>query len=132
VSDRLEEIQKRADAASPGPWKVFINPLRDLISKNDPAEVLAQIDSDTDFASHARDDIPWLLAEVDRLKFVFYGMAELLVEKAKAPCARCEALGKTPGAGGWPRCAKCDSEMVIGGEGSYCADCNPEMISDEN
>lgn len=68
----LEEIEARANAATPGPWEAFDN----YISTGD--EIFADVHSsnpmygdasnDTQFIAHAREDVPSLLEEVKRLR----------------------------------------------------------------
>lgn len=53
TQQRLAEIEARCEAATPGPWK----PKRDFLSW----------DCNAAFIAHARQDIPALLAEVERL-----------------------------------------------------------------
>jgi hypothetical protein len=83
TSNKLEDIRARCDAARPGPWTAIIEG-RDqdggssfiMIGKGDArAEDLhlsgydeAVPTADYDFIANARDDIPWLLAEIERLK----------------------------------------------------------------
>lgn len=80
TDERLDEIQERADAATPGPWRM---------SEYDPAEVWADRDpagwdaffiattdrnmgdpniADAEFIAHSREDVGELLAEVRRLR----------------------------------------------------------------
>jgi len=49
TEERLAEIKMRTEAATPGPW---------LVDASDSADAL--------FMAHARQDIPDLLAEVER------------------------------------------------------------------
>ncbi len=48
--DRILEIVARVDAASPGPWAA------------------PTTDADAEFLAHAREDVPFLLAEIVRLR----------------------------------------------------------------
>jgi hypothetical protein len=81
TDEELEAIQKRADAATPGPWSAFTDPARradqSLIVAPPPEYGLIHVQTHKDFASlnhdatfiaHAREDIPKLLAEVRRLR----------------------------------------------------------------
>lgn len=84
-SERLEEIRKRAAAATPGPWvdditeinqhwemrdasggKTIVG-LEECGSAYNPWHRLVLEASDREFIAAARSDIPWLLAEVERL-----------------------------------------------------------------
>jgi hypothetical protein len=82
-NDVLTEIRARCDAARPGPWKAIIEG-RDqdggssfimIGPENARDEDLhlsgydrAVPTADYDFIANAREDIPYLLAEIDRLK----------------------------------------------------------------
>lgn len=81
MSDRLQEIRARLDAATPGPWRV-IEPLqqtarparRMIVADLEAAQQSSEIGNvqmswfDTRFITHAPDDIAWLLAEIDALR----------------------------------------------------------------
>ncbi len=96
-SERLEEIRRREEAATPGPWESKCRSVGN--EENDPAwpetdflqfhvhgtdgsedEVAGPKEvtwgrgdfygRDADFIAHTREDIPWLLAEVERLEGV--------------------------------------------------------------
>ena len=81
VSDRLQEIRARLDAATPGPWRV-IEPLqqtarpvrRMIVADLEAAQQSSEIGNvqmswfDTRFTTHAPADIAWLLDEVERLR----------------------------------------------------------------
>ena len=76
MTDRLDEIRARAEAATPGPWKQGDINSRGVISRFDVySEHAGYVDvasvwnsEDRDFMAHAREDIPYLLAEVERLR----------------------------------------------------------------
>ncbi len=66
---KLEEIRKRVNAATDEPWKIidgrFIASrdgmfLGDLVSRVHKAR-------DCDFIANVREDVPWLISEIDRL-----------------------------------------------------------------
>lgn len=65
MSDRLQEIRARLDAATPGPWE-----------KTSPNVVVAAGDvvagvpltNNADLIAHAPADLAWLLDEVERLR----------------------------------------------------------------
>lgn len=77
--DELEQIKKRCSNASSGPWKAWIEG-RDGTSgttfvmigegaqRRDDIELPGVPDADVDFIAHARQDIPLLLREIERLK----------------------------------------------------------------
>jgi hypothetical protein len=69
----IDEIQKRVDAATPGPWESRVNgntvrsygiisPTRKICSS------ISTLTADAEFIAHARTDIPFLLSEVKRLE----------------------------------------------------------------
>jgi type II secretory pathway component PulJ len=76
----LEEIRKRTECARPGPWKSYIEG-RDheagsnYIQVSDNNQEMSTLEfsgkvteADQDFIAHAREDIPALLSEIERLK----------------------------------------------------------------
>lgn len=78
TAERLNEIRERADKATPGPW-IAPGPERPEVVAGDvriaDCEWLAQTDGewaqmdlDAKFIAAARQDVPDLLAEIDRLK----------------------------------------------------------------
>ena len=75
ISDKeLAEIRKRAEAATPGPWKAFIED-RDFQSgssfiqtQGEDIELIGATEEDYDFIANARQDIPKLLDEIESLK----------------------------------------------------------------
>ena len=76
TDEELDEIEKRANAATPGPWYSGRDPSNDeIIYDFDPwtdanACQIGEIRhiEDIDFISHAREDVPSLIAEVRQLK----------------------------------------------------------------
>ena len=72
--ERLHEIKKRAEEATEGPWSdengiVTADKLLDR-KYGEPEEVAetTQSDADAEFIANARQDIPDLIAEVERLR----------------------------------------------------------------
>lgn len=66
----MAEIKKRAEAATEGPWNKF--PIVDndefvVIGGDMVAETVYE-EADATFIAHARQDVPALLAEVERLR----------------------------------------------------------------
>ena len=88
----LEPIKARAARATPGPWRAqedhVLYPLADgtyaalLWSDLDASKTWPQGDHDADFVAEAREDIPLLLVEVERLRAE---NAALRARSAKAP-----------------------------------------------
>ena len=76
--NRLNEIEARANAATPGPWEAGCNDRHVLYVATENEEFCAEYgpelydsqgffsDDDTEFIAHARTDVPWLLEQVDR------------------------------------------------------------------
>ena len=72
--EELGEIEARLNAATPGPWRSFIEG-RDhtrgssfIRTQGDDIELSGATDADQDFIAHARQDIALLLDEVRRLR----------------------------------------------------------------
>ena len=75
----IDEIKKRCHAASSGPWVSYIEG-RDHTSGSDfimtgegdnrgeDIELTGATTADQDFIAHARQDIPVLIAEIERLR----------------------------------------------------------------
>jgi len=63
--ERIAGIRERVASATPGPWDAHVHAsaVWPLIRVGSPENV----EADAVFIEHARDDIPFLLAEVDRL-----------------------------------------------------------------
>jgi hypothetical protein len=88
---RLAEIQARADKATKGPWAVNgltviasgdgeLEHLADYETLGDTEEDFDQMLADADFSASAREDVPWLLAEVARLTVELCETTTLAVE----------------------------------------------------
>jgi hypothetical protein len=79
TSAELEKIRKRCDAATRAPWESFVEG-RDHLGGNNfirtggmdnqspDIEPLGASVADQDFIAHARQDIPRLLDEIERLR----------------------------------------------------------------
>lgn len=63
--NRIEEIRAREQAATPGKWYEDGWALWD--DESDEYVALHDTSADAQFIAHAREDIPYLLSEVDRL-----------------------------------------------------------------
>jgi hypothetical protein len=74
--ERLAKIRTREQSATEGPWRVeddHVNLLRCVVSDNHELDVSLgyvgnRTEDDAVFVAHARQDVPDLLAEVDRLR----------------------------------------------------------------
>src|SRR5437764_1063361 len=72
--DEIEDVKKRCTAATPGPWRSYVEG-REQMSGSDfimtggeDIYLTGATAADQDFIAHARQDIPMLVAEVERLK----------------------------------------------------------------
>lgn len=79
--NRLDEIKARVDEATLGPWE---NADPQCIRHAEPniyagSEEIADVYAvtDSEFIAHARQDVPWLLDEIARLKQVLKDQREL-------------------------------------------------------
>ena len=89
----LNEIEARANAATPGPWEAAGWDVRTKITADDqrgylitscqPSAFPENGAANTEFLSHARTDVPALVAEVRRLQGVNARQAETRAEKAE-------------------------------------------------
>lgn len=78
TNEYLIEVKKRVDAATPGPWISFVegrdhfggDSIIRLGTNDDIDDLYVQGASiaDQDFIAHARQDIPLLLEEIERLQ----------------------------------------------------------------
>ena len=75
LSTRLEQIAERCANASAAPWTAFIEGRDHTSGSNcirtggtDDLEVLGATPADLDFIAHARQDIPFLLEQLRRLR----------------------------------------------------------------
>jgi hypothetical protein len=72
TDDEFEEIKLRCEHATPGPWKSYIEG-REITGGShfiltQGEDLTGAIVSDRDFIIHARQDIPKLIAEVERFR----------------------------------------------------------------
>jgi hypothetical protein len=71
TNEQLAEIRERAEAATPGPWEkefgygIKITAGKTVVVDEDEGVVHYH---DADLITHSREDIPKLLAEIERLK----------------------------------------------------------------
>jgi hypothetical protein len=72
----LDAIRQRCDQATSGPWKSYVEG-RDhdsgssfIMTSGKDIELSGATVADQDFIAHARQDVPQLLAEIERLKRV--------------------------------------------------------------
>jgi hypothetical protein len=71
-SERLEEIRAREEKATPGPWDSWRIDPSNAWSKWSFGNTQVNPDDlykpDAEFIAHAREDIPFLLDEIERLR----------------------------------------------------------------
>lgn len=72
--EELAAIRARCEAATPGPWKSYVEG-RDhtsgssfIMTTGEDIELSGATIADQDFIAHAREDVPRLLEEVQRLR----------------------------------------------------------------
>ena len=88
MTDRLDEIRARTEAATPGPWRAYGNTVEQektgchqVVGTEFTGwgymahERLTTKDEDATFIANARNDIPYLLAEIERLRSALEGCA---------------------------------------------------------
>lgn len=70
----MDAIRQRCIMATPGPWKSYVEG-RDhdsgssfIMTSGEDIELIGASVADQDFIAHARQDVPQLLAEIQRLK----------------------------------------------------------------
>ena len=72
TEEQLREIEARAEAATPGPWRRGVGNTAMRVCSAYPAKSYFICEGtnadDLEFAAHAREDIPALVAEVRRLQ----------------------------------------------------------------
>ncbi len=87
-SSRLAAIKARCEAATPGPWKDEYAELEGFASilrhdGTDWHQVCDADQHDRPFIAHARSDVPWLLAEIERLEAALQEIAGLPYQRSE-------------------------------------------------
>jgi hypothetical protein len=81
TNEELAEIRKRAEAATEDPWFVEGKTVYSsgvLLAGTYPAMICDECDvTEAEFIAHAREDVPKLLAEIERLKIALENVADL-------------------------------------------------------
>lgn len=83
--DRLSEIRARCEAATTGPWKYQDNGFDGgiygadhlMVVGGEPHEGRIEDGPDAQFIAHSREDIPYLLEEIERIESGWKGALEL-------------------------------------------------------
>lgn len=71
--DYIRQLKKRIQRATPGPWKSYIEGREEMsgadfiMTKGNDIYLEGATKDDQDFIAHARQDIPILLSEIERL-----------------------------------------------------------------
>jgi hypothetical protein len=74
TDDELEKIRKRCEHATRGPWKSYVESREKMsgsdfiMTQGDDIYLTGATVADQDFIAQARQDIPKLIAEVERLR----------------------------------------------------------------
>lgn len=77
MSDRLQEIRARLDAATPGEWVIENDEYISALDGHPSPHIIARVendhpgcphDADADLIAHAPDDLRWLLDRVAELE----------------------------------------------------------------
>lgn len=91
LETRLREIEEREKAATPGPWDTGEHPTNSgirYVFDTDGSEVCTVYFNEesraVEFIAHAREDVPFLIAEVRRLQ------NELCLVTTVMQCSRCD------------------------------------------
>ena len=63
MTDRIQEIRARCDTATPGPWEVVDGKSFGVQSENKNIAMCFRPENEH-FIAHAREDIPYLLAQL--------------------------------------------------------------------
>jgi hypothetical protein len=109
TQERLDAITARCEAATPGPWKVVEGKSFGVQSENKNIANCFRAENEQ-FIAHARQDIPALLAEVERLR----------EERDRAIAALEDLIGKTDSDVSCPLCKH--NGVRCGYDGpDYCA-----------
>lgn len=91
--ERLRGIQERIDAATAGAWIVdevgdVVQPAEDDAHRFDIMDLRIakthESKADAEFIAAARTDVPWLLAEVERLEVIMAGVQTLAQEECES------------------------------------------------
>ena len=82
MADRLDEIQARVEAATPGPWE-WDSDLCVMLAGYEGQDPVVGVrlsprSFDADFIAHSREDVPFLLAEVTKFRAIIEEAANTL------------------------------------------------------
>lgn len=73
-NEELKSIRERCDLATSGPWKSYVEGREEMsgsdfiMTGGEDIYLTGATIADQDFIAHARQDIPLLLDEIDRLR----------------------------------------------------------------
>ena len=90
MTDRIEEIRARVEAATPGPWERKGDIIWHEYEPNEPFSGPPLVVRDdhiaggnADFIAHVREDIPYLLARIEELEATIFWLRDGLEWIAK-------------------------------------------------
>jgi len=72
--EEIQEIKRRCAEATPGPWTSYVEGREQMsgssfiMTQGEDIYVTGATAADQDFIAHSRQDIPKLLAEIERLR----------------------------------------------------------------
>lgn len=136
--DRLKEIRERAEKATPGPWITVAHSWEQtsVFTDADDIQIAAclyqgdeeseesndQNDRCAEFIAHARDDVPYLLQEVERLnEELWKWKVALSDERTKTSVKEFMQEQKT---------RVCCGPKTVGLGDAYCENCGGQYVFD--
>ena len=88
TEDDLAAIKKRCDQTTTGPWKSYVEG-RDMktgssfiMTGGEDLYLTGATNVDQDFIAHARQDIPFLILEIGRLRNIVAGLSSEAAEES--------------------------------------------------
>jgi hypothetical protein len=74
TEEEIEKIKIRCEQATPGPWKSYVEGREQMsgshfiMTQQEDIYLTGATTADQDFIAHARQDVPRLVAEIERLR----------------------------------------------------------------
>jgi len=120
---QLEAIRSRCDAATAGPWAINVNATSfSIVTSDNERLICAGVISfdDAGFIIDAREDVPTLLAEVERLRAEREVRHERVTPKAMIPHCKLRDVGY---------CPICKTELLTDDDDlNYCPSCGQRLL----
>lgn len=112
MNQRIGEIRARCEAATPGPWKQYND--WEVITPSKIQSVAhtfnPNANNDAEFIAHVREDVPYLLSEVERL----IAEIEQYRQMEQNNCAICMYKSKKPSSYPCRTCShRCDDNFKL-------------------